>query len=328
MVETGRLRRTSSEGQRERAMSSDLEQAPGTPGDSGDDSSGLAAFEQHRGLLFSIAYRMLGSVADAEDTLQDAFIRWQRASEVDVRSPKAFLVTIVSRLCINHLQSARVQREAYVGEWLPEPLVTEPRSNASGILQVDESVSMALLLLLERLTPVERAVFLLHEVFDYKHVEIAAALSLSEANCRQLLRRAQQRVHLVRPRFSASTREHTDLLERFYQAAGSGDMDRLISLLSSDVVMHTDGGGKAAALVLPIYGPDKVARASVYGLRKLMSLNVLQRIVQVNGEPGIVSYLDGRPQSVFTLEARGGRIQAIYIVTNPVKLSHLPPPPS
>ena len=140
----------------------------------------LAAFEQHRGLLFSIAYRMLGSVADAEDTLQDAFIRWRQASDVDVRSPRAFLVTIVSRLCINHLQSARVQREAYVGEWLPEPLVTEPGSNPSRILEVDESVSMALLLLLERLTPVERAVFLLHEVFDYKHVEIAAALSLSE----------------------------------------------------------------------------------------------------------------------------------------------------
>jgi RNA polymerase sigma-70 factor, ECF subfamily len=309
-------------------MSSEPEKVPGTPPDIGADSSRLAAFEQHRGLLFSVAYRMLGSVSDAEDAVQDAFIRWQRASEVDIRSSKAFLVTIVSRLCINHLQSARVEREAYVGEWLPEPLVTEPGSNASAILQVDESVSMALLLLLERLTPEERAVFLLHEVFDYKHAEIAAALSLTEANCRQLLRRAQQHVRLARPRFGASTREHTDLLERFRQAAGSGDMDRLMSLLSSDVVMHTDGGGKAAALVLPIYGPDKVARAAMYGLRRLMSLNVLQRIVEVNGQPGIVSYQDGRPQSVFSVESRDGRIQAIYIVTNPEKLSHLPPPPS
>jgi RNA polymerase sigma-70 factor (ECF subfamily) len=309
-------------------MSSEPEKVPGTPPDIGADSSRLAAFEQHRGLLFSVAYRMLGSVSDAEDAVQDAFIRWQRASEVDIRSPKAFLVTIVSRLCINHLQSARVQREAYVGEWLPEPLVTEPGSNVSAILQVDESVSMALLLLLERLTPEERAVFLLHEVFDYKHAEIAAALSLTEANCRQLLRRAQQHVRLARPRFGASTREHTDLLERFRQAAGSGDLDRLMSLLSSDVVMHTDGGGKAAALVLPIYGPDKVARAAVYGLRRLMSLNVLQRILEVNGQPGIVSYQDGRPQSVFSVESRDGRIQAIYIVTNPEKLSHLPPPPS
>src|SRR5437764_7634095 len=146
--------------------------------DAFNDLAETSIFERHRGLLFSIAYRMLGSVADAEDAVQDAFIRWQRASDVDVRSPKAFLVTIVSRLCINHLQSARVQRESYVGEWLPEPLVTEPGASAPEILQVDESVSMALLLLLERLTPVERAVFLLHEVFDYTHAEIAAALNL------------------------------------------------------------------------------------------------------------------------------------------------------
>jgi RNA polymerase sigma-70 factor (ECF subfamily) len=187
---------------------------------------------------------------------------------------------------------------------------------------------MAMLLLLERLTPEERAVFLLHEVFDYKHAEIAATLGLSEANCRQLLRRAQQHVRLERPRFSSSSREHTDLLERFYQAADSGAIDQLLALLSNDVVMHTDGGGKAAALVLPIYGADKVARAAVHGLKRFKSLNVLQRIVQINGEPGVVSYQDGRPQSVFTIEAREGRIQAIYIVTNPEKMSHLPPPPS
>jgi RNA polymerase sigma-70 factor (ECF subfamily) len=271
---------------------------------------------------------MLGSVADAEDAVQDAFIRWRQAADVEIRSPKAFLVTIVSRLCINHLQSARVQREAYVGEWLPEPLVTETRSNASEIVQVDESVSMALLLLLERLTPEERAVFLLHEVFDYKHAEIAAALSLTEVNCRQLLRRAQQHVRLARPRFKAPTREHMELLERFYQAAGSGDIDKLLTLLSTDVEMHTDGGGKAAALVLPISGADRVARVVVQGLRRLMALNALQRIVEINGVPGFVSYVDGRPQSVFTVEARNGRIEAIYIVTNPAKLTHLPPPPS
>src|SRR5437773_1254709 len=169
-------------------MSSDSEKAAGTPFSSDGDSSRLAAFEQHRGLLFSIAYRMLGSVADAEDAVQDAFIRWQRASAADIRSPKAFLVTIVSRLCINHLQSARVQRESYVGEWLPEPLVTEPGSDVARIAQVDESVSMAMLLLLERLTPVERAVFLLSEIFDYTHAEIAGMLGIREANCRQPLR--------------------------------------------------------------------------------------------------------------------------------------------
>ena len=293
-----------------------------------DVSSRAAVFEQHRRLLFSIAYRMLGSVADAEDALQDAFIRWQRAPEVEIRSPKAFLVTIVSRISVSHLQSARAQRETYVGEWLPEPIVTGPGSDVARLAQIDESVSMAVLLLLERLTPIERAVFLLAEIFDYTHAEIGAMLDLTEPNCRQILRRARQHVRMERPRFGASTRQHTDLLQRFHQAAGSGDIDGLLALLSSDVVMHTDGGGKASALPLPIFGADKVARASVFGQTRLMSLRVLQRIVELNGEPGIVSYLNGRPQSVFTIHVKDGRITAIFIVTNPEKLSHLPPPPS
>jgi len=291
-------------------------------------SGRAAVFEQHRRLLFSIAYRMLGSVADAEDALQDAFIRWQRAPEVEIRSPKAFLVTIVSRISVSHLQSARAQRETYVGEWLPEPIVTGPGSDVARLAQIDESVSMAVLLLLERLTPIERAVFLLAEIFDYTHAEIGAMLDLTEPNCRQILRRARQHVRMERPRFGASTRQHTDLLQRFHQAAGSGDIDGLLALLSSDVVMHTDGGGKASALPLPIFGADKVARASVFGQTRLMSLRVLQRIVELNGEPGIVSYLNGRPQSVFTIHVKDGRITAIFIVTNPEKLSHLPPPPS
>jgi RNA polymerase sigma-70 factor (ECF subfamily) len=293
-----------------------------------DDPSRLAAFEEHRGLLFSIAYRMLGSVADAEDTLQDAFIRWQHASDVEVRSPKAYLVTIVSRLCISNLQSARVRRETYVGEWLPEPLVSDPLSSATELVQVDESVSMALLLMLERLTPEERAVFLLHEVFDYTHSEIASLLNLTEVNCRQLLRRAQQHVHVARPRFNAPARDHMELLERFQQAAASGDMDQLVGLLSSDVVLHSDGGGKAAALPLPIIGADKVARAAMHGFRRLMTLNPVVRLVSINGVPGFISYVDGRPQSVFTVETMNQRIRSIYIVTNPEKLAHLPPPPS
>jgi RNA polymerase sigma-70 factor (ECF subfamily) len=280
-------------------------------------------FEQHRGLLFSIAYRMLGSVADAEDALQDAYIRWQQASAADVRSPKAFLITIVSRLCINQLTSARARREEYVGEWLPEPIVTEPGSAISDMLEVDESVSMALLLMLERLTPVERAVFLLSEVFDYKHADIASALGLSKANCRQLLRRARQQVHMGRTRFSASTEDHTDLVERFLQAAASGNMEGLLALLASNVVLRSDGGGKAPALPHPIYGAGIIARTIMHGLKKLAAQNVLQRLVRINGEPGIVSYLEGRPQSAFVLQESEGRIEVIYIVTNPEKLSHL-----
>jgi len=292
-----------------------------------DDADRTKGFERHRRLLFSIAYRMLGSVADAEDAVQDAFLRWQRASDAEVRSPQAFLVTIVSRLCINYLKSARVQRETYIGEWLPEPIVTEPGSDVSRIVQVDESVSMAMMLLLERLTPVERAVFLLGEIFDYSHAEIASMLGLSESNCRQLLRRARQHLRAERPRFSASGRQHMELLERFRRAARSGDMNGLVALLSDDVVMHTDGGGKASALPLPIQGPDRVGRAILFGIAKLLALKPLQRIVEINGEPGVVSDVEGRPQSVFTIEVTHGRIRAIYIVTNPDKLSHLPPPP-
>jgi len=290
-----------------------------------DGTVTLAAFEEHRALLFSVAYRMLGSVAEAEDVLQETFIRWQRArsSGEEIRSPKAFLVTVASRLCINHLESARSRREEYVGEWLPEPLVTQEEGTARQI-EVDESVSMALLLMLERLTPSERAVFLLHEVFDYRHAEIAEALGVTEASCRQLLRRARRHVRLSRPRFRAPATEHSELLERFARAAGNGDMDQLVSLLSGSVVMHTDGGGNASALRLPIHGPERVAQASVHGLRRLLALGVRQRVVQINGRAGIVSYVDGRPQSVFTIEEKDGRIEAIYVVTNPEKLGHLP----
>lgn len=293
-----------------------------------EDSGWLTAFNQYRDLLFSIAYRMVGSVADAEDMLQETFIRWQQASDGDIRSSKAFLITIVSRLCINHLQSARVQREEYVGPWLPEPLATDPGSDPLGVLRADESLSLAFLVMLERLTPVERAVLLLREVFDYKYSEIATALGLSEANCRQILRRARQHVRAVRPRFSASAREHNDLLDRFRQAAGSSDMDRLVALLSSDVVLHSDGGGKATALLKLLYGPDRVARAIVGGLKKLVPKNLVQLIVQINGASGVISYLDGQPHSVLTLDTTEGRIRGIYIVTNPEKLGRLPAAPA
>ena len=190
----------------------------------GDDAARLAAFDQYRSLLFSVAYRMLGSVADAEDMLQETFIRWQQAPEEEIRSPRAFLVTIISRLCINQLQSARVQREEYVGQWLPEPIVTGPGSDPLELVRVDESLSMAFLVLLERLTPVERAVFLLREVFEYEYAEIATVLGESEANCRQILHRASQHVTTLRPRFKATQRQKSELLEGFLSATKSGDL--------------------------------------------------------------------------------------------------------
>src|SRR5262245_59672558 len=183
----------------------------------------LTTFNEHRGLLFSIAYRMMGTVADAEDVLQDAYIRWQQSVRENVRSPKAFLVTIVSRLCINQLQAGHAQREEYVGLWLPEPVVTDSASDPTSGVSVDESISMAFLVLMERLNPVERAVFLLREVFEYEYAEVSAAVGRSEANCRQILRRAKEHVRAARPRFAPSARQQTELLARFVQAATRGD---------------------------------------------------------------------------------------------------------
>jgi RNA polymerase sigma-70 factor (ECF subfamily) len=289
----------------------------------------LEAFNQHRGLLFSIAYRMLGSSADAEDMVQETFIRWQQTSGVDIRSARAFLVTIISRLCINHLQSARVQREEYFGEWLPEPLVTSPMDTGSSELsRIDGSLSMAFLVLLERLNPVERAVFLLREVFDYEYSEIAETLAQSEANCRQILRRARQRVAEMRPRFDPSPQQRERLLHQFLKATSDGNLEGLVALLSSEVVFHSDGGGKAPALPKPIYGPDNVARAILGGIKKFAPPDLVRRIVEINGQPGLVTYLAGRPFLVFTLDVADGLVRNIYIVSNPEKLAHLPNLPS
>lgn len=284
----------------------------------------LATFDQYRSLLFSVAYRMLGSVADAEDMLQETFIRWQLVPDAEIRSPRAFLVTIISRLCITHLQSARVQREEYVGQWLPEPIITGPGSDPLEIIRVDESLSMAFLVMLERLTAVERAVFLLREVFEYEYSEIAAVLGQSETNCRQILSRAKQHVSAIRPRFKTSRQKKSDLLERFLKATSSGDMEGLVTLLSNDVVLHSDGGGKAIAVPNLIQGAENVARGIFGGLQKIVPKNLVRRVMEINGEPGVVSYLDGKPHSVLTLGAGEGRIHAIYILTNPEKIAHLP----
>ncbi|MCU1249621.1 MAG: polymerase sigma-70 factor [Edaphobacter sp.] len=290
-----------------------------------DASIYLATFDQYRSLLFSIAYRMLGSVADAEDMLQETFIRWQQSADEKIESPRAFLVTIISRLCINHLQSARVRREEYVGEWLPEPIVTDPTSDPFAIIKVDESLSIAFLVLLERLTPIERAVFLLREVFEYEYSEIANIVGQSEVNCRQILRRARQHVSTMRPRFEVPEPKRTDLLERFLTAVGTGEMTGLIELLSKDVVLHSDGGGKGLAVPNEVRGADKVARGILGSLKRLVPATLVRKMVRINGAPGLVNYLDGKPHSVLTLDVQNGRIQNIYIVTNPEKLSHIPP---
>lgn len=294
------------------------------PGPHTRDAARLAVFDEHRALLFSIAYRMLGSVADAEDVLQETFIRWRQSTEADVRNPRAFLVTIVSRLCINQLRSARVKREQYVGHWLPEPVMTDRENDPLGVLRLDESLSMALLVLLERLTPAERAVFILREVFDYKYAEIASAVGQTEANCRQIFHRAQQHVGSMRRRFQTSAHEHMELLERFVHASRNGDMDGLLALLSTEVTLHSDGGGKAIAVPNVVRGVGNVARGLVRGITRVLPKDLIFRLAWINGDAGVITYLEDKPFSVLILDIRNDLVETVYIVTNPDKLAKLP----
>lgn len=284
----------------------------------------VETYERHRPLLFSIAYRMLGSVVEAEDVVQEAYLRWREAPEGKMQAPRKYLSTVVARLCIDRLRSARSRREEYVGPWLPEPLLTEESLDLADMAALDESLSMAFLVLLESLTPVERAVFLLREVFGYGYDEISHVVDKSEANCRQIARRAREAVAARRPRFESSREQEERLAGRFVEACQSGDMEGLLGLLSEDVTLYSDGGGKARAALNPIRGSERVARFLLGILSKVPS-DFSVRTTKVNGEPGILGYEGGRPTSVTTLEAAEGRIRAIRIVVNPEKLRTLPP---
>ncbi len=281
-------------------------------------------FERHRSLLFSIAYRMLGSATDAEDIVQEAYLRWQRAPEAEVRSPKSYLSAVVTRLSIDRLRSARVQREEYVGPWLPEPLVSEGTEEVAYSIELDESLSMAFLVLLESLNPVERAVFLLREVFDYDYEEISRIVGKSEANCRQIARRARQSVAARRPRFERSPAQEVRLTERFVEACMSGDMEGLVGLLSEDVTLWSDGGGRVAAAPYPIHGPESVARF-LLGVLRTVPPGFTARPVRINGGPGVVGYVDGHPTGVVALDVADGRLRGVRIVVNPEKLRAVPP---
>lgn len=284
---------------------------------------------QLRPRMMSIAYRMLGSVSEAEDVVQEGLLRYHRAlvEGVEIESPAAYLSTVVTRLSIDQLKSARARRETYVGEWFPEPLLTDQGSvDPAEKVETTDSLSVAFLLLLERLSPVERAVFILRDVFGYGFDEIARIVDKSAANCRQLALRARRHVEAGKPRFDASRRKRNELANRFFAAISDGNLDGLVELLATDVAAYGDGGGKAPAWSRPILGADKVSRLLVGLGRQIRSYGARIEMREINGQPGaLVRDATGRLNNVLTLDIVDGRVQTVRSVINPDKLRHLGP---
>lgn len=281
-------------------------------------------FDRLRPRLAAIAYRMLGTRADAEDVVQDAWLRWFRSERDRVESPEAWLVTTVTRLAIDRLRSAKAEREAYVGWWLPEPLVAVEESTPQGSAELAQELSLALLWVLERLAPEERAAFLLRQAFDHDYAEIGAMLGKTEAAARQMVHRAAQRVQQERPRFEVSREVHRALLQRFVAAARAGDRPALQALLADEVELVSDGGGKVPSFGKILRGPLRIANLYAVLLRRHA---VDYRLASVNGEPGLVRHVDGQLESAQAFVTDGTRIVAIYTVRNPDKLAGVPPLP-
>jgi RNA polymerase sigma-70 factor (ECF subfamily) len=285
-------------------------------------------FDELRPSVFAIAYRMLGSVSEAEDLVQEGFLRLHQVREGGERieSPRAYLSTVVSRLSLDHLRSARVRRETYVGEWLPEPLVASADDPARKAEMAD-SLSLAFLVLLESLSPEQRAAFLLHEVFEEPYDRIAEIIATSQQNARQLVSRARRHVEERRPRFEVSREQHKELATRFFAAAEEGDLEALEELLAHDVVLHSDGGGKAPTIARAIHGRARVARTLVAGLRTAArAVGFTLRRDEVNGQPGALFFdREGKVAGVMILDVADGQIQGVNSIVNPEKLRHLGP---
>lgn len=292
------------------------------------DPPAAAVFEEHRPRLFSMAYRMLGSAAEAEDAVQDAYLRWDAADRSMVSTPVAWLTKVTVNLCLNRLSSARAQRERYVGPWLPEPVLTGGSASAAADLgplesaEQRESVSFALLALMERLTPAERAVFVLREAFGYGYREIAAILDTSEAGSRQTYRRARGRLAEKRRRFEPSTERWHEIVDRFLDAAQGGDIEGLHALLAEDVVSWSDGGGKGIAARVPVIGRAKVGRFIAHWRHQVTPEHEIGA-VEVNGAPAVLTLFRGAPFCVIVPEVEDGRIVALRTVLNPDKLGHV-----
>ncbi len=286
----------------------------------------MESLETYRSYLFSIAYRMLGSAVDAEDMVQETYLRAQAAPPETIHSLKAYLTTILTRLCMDHLRLARKQREVYVGPWLPEPILTAETPEVGDPekrVETEESISLAFLVLLEQLQPFERAVFLLREVFDYEFAEIASMLGKSEAACRRSFSRAKLHLREHRPRFPASPQLHRQLLSGYFQAVQMGEIAPLMNLLAEEAVLWADGGGKVKQAALrPITGRDAVARFSL-GTRRYWPENARVEREEVNGQPSLVVYAGEKVFSVLTIEVEDGRIQTIWVIANPEKLTRV-----
>ncbi len=284
------------------------------------------SFESYRPYLFAIAYRMLGSAMDAEDMVQETYLRYQGTPLDTIRSRKAFLTTIITRLCMDQLHLARRKREVYVGPWLPEPILTATTPEADDPerrVDMEESISLAFLMLLEQLQPFERAVFLLREVFEYDFAEIATMLGKSEAACRRSCSRAKQHLSEHRPRFPPSPQTHRRMLTGFFQAAQGGDMTPLMDLLSEEVTLWADGGGKIKTAALrPIVGRDAVARFSL-GTVRFLPADYQMEIAEVNGQAAVIIRTGGQALFVLSIEVEAGQIQAIRIIANPEKLARI-----
>ncbi len=285
-----------------------------------------AAYHEYRPLSFSIAYRMTGSVSEAEDIVHESFLRFYRAekSGVSIESPRAFLTTVTTRIAIDSMRSAKTRRETYFGPWLPEPLLTT-HASPFDVVEMADSLSLSFLLLLERLTAVERAVFLLREVFDYGYDEIARIVGKTEANCRQLFVRARKHIDEEKPRFTTTKEEQQSLADRFFEAAQHGDLSRLIDFLARDVAFYGDGGGKGRGLPRPVFGAEKVHRflsAGIFG--RFAEYGVRTQRAEINGAPGALFFdAEDRLINALVLEIGDGAIQTVRSVINPDKLAHL-----
>ncbi|MEE1940329.1 RNA polymerase sigma-70 factor [Streptomyces sp. TRM 70361] len=296
-------------------------------GESGDEDA-AEVFEECRPVLLSVAYRMLGRVADAEDVVQETWLRWSAADRSAVREPRAYLVRAATRLAVDRLRRIRARREAYVGPWLPEPLVTDyARTVPDGTERVllAESVSLAVLVVLESLSPLERAVFVLREAFGLPYGEIAGTLDRSEAAVRQLAVRARRHVAGRAPRFDVDPVQRRELTERFLAAALEGDLEGLLAVLAPDARLVGDGGGRAKAPLRTILGADKVARFTAAVARTpVPDLEIVP--LEANGGPALLATVGGRPYAVLALETAGGLVRSVYLISNPDKLAHLAPP--